>query len=212
MQHQKQMSWQLFDCDQTGPASVISAAVSIRSMGFALAGDQEQRLEIQSYSEGCSESTSRVWGANSKRHVLQSLQKQSERYTQQSRGALCCCTARGQHDASHRMPVCQSPQQGWRNGLIQLAAKQCLWENSGLMCSSEQSNLIQSQLVSSQVRNYRERRNCGFCLFIRFKYVASAKVCCQMENIGWEVLKKGNGPKRRVLCATAQNPQGPSPL
>lgn len=67
-------------------------------------------------------------------------------------------------------------------------------EGYGIVCSHMQCNLSQSKFVSSQVRNYRERRRCGFYLFIWFKYVVSARISCQMENVGWEVLKKETVP------------------
>ena len=223
MQHQKQMSWQQLDCDLTGPASIVSTCptVFIRPLWFSLAGDQKHTfqvqahcLEILNYWEGYRGRISRAHKAKRKGHVLLSLQQQDatpcsvvQRYP-----LLLRCRAGGRSDASRSMPVCQSPQQAWLNELSLLAVKQPLRENYGITCSSMQRNLIQSKLVSSQVRNYRERRNCGFCLFIWFKYAASAKISCQMENIGWEVLKKENSPKRRVLCATVQNPQVPNLL
>lgn len=53
-------------------------------------------------------------------------------WTPHSDTQRCCCTARAQHDASHRVPACQSPQQAWWNGLVLLAAEQHLRENHGL--------------------------------------------------------------------------------
>lgn len=73
------------------------------------------------------------------------------------------------------------------------------------------SNLIQSKLVSSQVRNYRGRRSCGFCLFIWFKYAARAKIRCQMENSSWGVLKN-IVPKESPLCHNTKSTGLQSPV
>lgn len=74
------------------------------------------------------------------------------------------------------------------------AVGQHLRESCRVMCSR---NSIQSRPVSSQVRNYRERRNFGVCLFIWSKRAVSAIIGCQMENVGWEALKKENSPRRK---------------
>lgn len=121
------------------------------------------------------------------------------------------------HDVTHGT----MSRPGGLEGLA-LQPAQTQWQQPGLpavwrrlrgscrvMCSR---NSIQSRLVSSQVRNYRERRNCGVCLFIWFKHVVSAMIGCQMENVGWEALKKENSPRRRVLCASVQNQQVPDLL
>lgn len=63
-------------------------------------------------------------------------------------------------------------------------ALQLLRESCGIQCSRMQGNPIQPKLVSFQFGNYRERRNYGFCLLIWFKYVAGAKISCQMKNTG----------------------------
>lgn len=222
MQHQKQMSWQYLDCALSGPASIVSTwpTVFIRPLWFSLAADQKHTFQVQThcldiwnYGEGYHERIRRMHKAKRKGHVLLSLQQQDAmlRSVVQRYPPLPHCPSGGQSDASRSTPVCQSPQQAWLNELSLLAVKQRLRENYGIMCSSVQCNLIQWKLVSCQVRNYREKRNCGVCLVGWFKYAASAKISCQMENIGWEVLKKENSPKRR-LCATVQNPQVPNLL
>lgn len=188
MQHQKQMSW--WQTDLAGPASIVSTCptVFIRPLWFLLAGDQKHTfqvqahcLEIWNYWEGYRERISRMHKAKRKGHVLLSLQQQDatrcsavQRYP-----VLLCCRLRGRSDASCSMPVYHSLQLAWLNELSLLAVKQHLRENYGIMCSSTPCNLIQSKLVSSQVKNYREGRNCGFCLFIWFKYAAGAR---QLSN------------------------------